>query len=318
MPKNKRNIFIFCLLAVFVVILGLYYIWQNNQKEKVARQNESNGQPRVLGIISNPRGPDELRVYPKFAQKGELNLSKISAKSFLAYDPLTSQILLEKSANIQIPIASLTKLLTALVAYEKLDLGSEIEISIADTMDISPSLKLQPGEKVKVLDLFNAMLIGSNNDAALALANHAAKATNQNFVNLMNKKAKDLGMSYSKFSNPLGFDSKENFSTAKDLVLLINNLEKLAVIKNLGKQTSYKFISKDGNSYFTESTNKLIKTHSDLEAIKTGFTSNSLGSMISRLNFQGRQIILIVLNSSNREKDTLLLKDQITQNFSLQ
>jgi D-alanyl-D-alanine carboxypeptidase len=101
-------------------------------------------------------------------------------------------------------------------------------------------------------------------------------------------------------------------------MLLINNLEKLAVFRNLGKKIDYEFVSKNGNSYSTESTNKLIKTHSDLEAVKTGYTAGSLGSMISRLNFQGRQIILMVLNSPNRENDTLLLKDQIIQNFSLQ
>src|SRR6185295_4692651 len=113
------------------------------------------------------------------------------------------QTLVEKNADQKVNIASLTKLLTGLVAYEMTDLNKSFIISRKDVLDIAPSLGLKPGDSVKALDVFNAMLVGSTNDAALALADFTNRETEENFILLMNSKAESLGMTSSNFSNPM-------------------------------------------------------------------------------------------------------------------
>lgn len=316
---NKKNILIYgaTFFIIFVVLISFLAFKKNNQKKNRNLVIENSDVPKVLGATFDLRGPEKNFEKSKFIKTGDLDFSKISAKSFLAFNAKDGQVLAEKLINEKNSIASLTKLLTALVVYENTDLESDIEIQQSDIVNVNPILKLKAGDKIKTIDLLNSMLVGSCNDAALALANFVAKKTGRDFVALMNEKARELKMTNSNFSNPIGFDSKENFSTANDLSRLITVLEQLNVFKNTGKKTKYEFMSENGNLYFIKSTNKLIKKYNDLEAIKTGYTVNSLGSMITRLNFQNEQIILIVLNSQNRENDTVQLKDLIKMNFIL-
>ena len=270
-------------------------------------------QPEVLGATSirGAFAPGKLSM----AQIKEPDLSSISAKSFLVFDLTTGQDLLKKNAEQKVNIASLTKLLTGLVAYEKTDLNKSFTISPKDVLDVKPSLGLKSGDTVKALDVFNAMLVGSTNDAALALADFTNRETEENFILLMNSKAESLGMKDSNFSNPMGFDSQYNYSTAEDLKKLIIETEKLAAFTNLGRRTSYQFISDDGKAYSVEATNKLLTTHREIEAIKTGSTPGAGGAMVTKFKMGDTAIVLIVLGSKDREGDTLKLKSEIEASF---
>src|SRR4029077_21109724 len=101
----------------------------------------------------------------------------------------------------------------------------------------SPALNFLVGDSVKADDVFNSMLIGSCNDAALALADDVTGQTQKNFVDLMNQEAKTLGMANSSFENPMGFDNFNNYSTAQDIKILITETQQLAVFKDLGRMT---------------------------------------------------------------------------------
>ena len=124
---------------------------------------------------------------------------------------------MEKQPHLKLRIASLTKLMTALLAYEKLTPDEYIKISGEDIMNINPSLGLRAGDEIKVLNLIEAAMVCSANDAGKALANRVQKNEERNFAELMNQKAVILGLSETNFSNPLGFDSGENFSSISDL-----------------------------------------------------------------------------------------------------
>jgi serine-type D-Ala-D-Ala carboxypeptidase (penicillin-binding protein 5/6) len=160
------------------------------------------------------------------------------------------------------------------------------------------------------------MLIGSCNDAALALANYASHASGSDFVDLMNKQAQILRMQNSKFSNPMGFDSDGNYSTAGDLKLLISAIEQLSAFTDLGRRGSYSFSGSLNKTYYTRSTNSLIKNHSDIQAIKTGFTNEAHGAMATKFDIGSHQIVILVLDSQNRESDTLKLKAAVTESFN--
>ena len=271
-------------------------------------------QPRVLGADTSIRGqPPKAETFIK--QIKAPTLESIEAKSFLAFDLSTGQTLLEKNPDEKLWIASLTKLMTALVVYKNANLNTSLTVEPKDTLAVNPALGLIPGDELKVLDVFNAMLIGSCNDAALALSNYTASTTGQSFIKLMNQQAKALGMANSNFSNALGFDSNYNYSTARDLKILISVTEKLSAFTDLGRRASYKFTASSGNTYATSATNKLIKNHPDISAIKTGYTDGAGGAMASKISMGNHKIVILVLDSPDREADTLKLKDEVTSSF---
>lgn len=275
--------------------------------------------PQVLGAFTTTQtrgqNPSEQASLKPFSQIQNFDDNSVTAKSYLVYDQESGQILAQKKSGDRLFIASLTKLLTALVSYQNISLSDDITIGASDVFEIKPVLGLKAGDSVKAQDLFNAMLVGSNNDAALALAHYVAKATGQNFVSLMNQESLKLDMSQSSFSNPLGFDGKNNYSTAGDLQKLVNATQGLSAFTSLGKKNEYSFFSQSGKKFSTKTTNSLILSHPDIEAIKTGFTEGAQGSMVNKITWQGRKIIIIVLGSNDREQDTLRLKDAIESSF---
>ncbi len=273
--------------------------------------------PSVLGASTMIRGGQAQDSQPEYKKIKELDFNDIGAKSVLAFDMDSGYVLGEKNPDMKMPIASLTKLMTGLVSYETLDFGALAEIPDKTLINIAPVLHLQASDKVLIWDLFNSMIIGSNNDSAQVLSILAKQATGKDFIDLMNEKAAFLNMENTKFSNPLGFDSGLNYSTANDLKILVLQTQKLAAFANLGKKTDYSFSSQSGRIYKTSATNKLITRYPEIEAVKTGFTETAQGAMISKLNINGHKIILEILGSPNREKDTLELERQIIESFGL-
>jgi D-alanyl-D-alanine carboxypeptidase len=275
-------------------------------------------EPKVLGAVTETpsfvRGP-ELSEKSIIQQVSPVSLNKISAQSFLVFDLDSGQELLSKNENLALSIASLTKLMTALVAYENSDLNSDFKVGYDDVLNISPSLGLKPNDTVKSLDVFNTMLVGSSNDAALAISHFVEQSSNRKFVELMNEKAKTLGMLNTSFANPLGFDSKDNFSTSEDLKKLISFTQNLSVFTDLGRREFYKFTGNFNQVYYAKATNQLIKNHPDILAIKTGYTNFAGGAMATKFIKNGHKIIILVLDSQDREGDTLKIKSLVETNF---
>lgn len=266
-----------------------------------------------LGLPDSSAGVDA----PKPNLVGILDLTAIQARSFLVFDSSVGQTLAEKNSNQPVAIASLTKLMTALVAYNNISSFQQtITVEHNDLFNIDPVLGLKEGDEIAVSDLFYSMLIGSANDAALALANHTEQATGKNFVDLMNQQAKDLEMNDTHFSNPLGFDSEANFSTAADLAKLIKKVRNFQAFNLSGKEQSYTFTSNSGFHYAVKATNKLTASYRDLYAIKTGFTNQAQGAMVTEVRDDNFAFTIIILDSPNRENDTLTLRSQILKNYS--
>lgn len=283
-------------------------------KKGITKEPFRNSQ--VLGAAIGIRG-DEILSDSRFqpAKTTQPNLNSITAKSFLVYDQESGYVFFERQPRLQLPVASLTKLLSALVVYSQGNLQDKIKVINEDLLDTKPLVGLVPGETVLVYDLLNSMIVGSSNDAAQVLARYVSELKRKNFVTLMNEQAKELGMDDSKFSNPLGFDSKFNYSTAQDLKRLADFTQKLSVFVSLGKKEQYSFRSESGIIHTIQATNGLIKKHPEFEAIKTGYTETAKGSIITKAQLNGRGVVFIVLNSDNREADTLKLKEELTRVF---
>jgi len=276
-------------------------------------------QPQILGqqaVIIRQQPEAIPQVDPPQLVK-PLQMSNVKAKSFLVYDVASGATLAQFNEAFPLPIASLTKLMTAYVVYQNSSLSTDVvTISQKDKVEITPVLGLLENDHIKSIDLFNSMLIGSANDAAQTLANYVGQELNLPFVELMNQEAVRLGMKDSHFSNPIGFDSETNYSTAADLQKLVNVVERYRTFALVGRERSYDFISDDGNKYYIKATNKLLGGDPEISAIKTGYTDEAQGAMITQINHLGHKFIIIVLGSSDREGDTLHLKRAILESYA--
>jgi D-alanyl-D-alanine carboxypeptidase len=113
----------------------------------------------------------------------------------------------------------------------------------------------------------------------------------------------------------LGFDSDTNYSTAADLRLLVDEIKKYQAFSLIGRETSYTVITQSGSKFSVRATNKLIKVDPEIIAIKTGYTNEAGGAMITEIDHDGNSFIIIVLDSSNRETDTLRLKRLVIDSY---
>ncbi len=250
-------------------------------------------------------------------KQSDFSAPNFSSKSIIVYQPNSTVILYSKNAEQKLPIASLTKLMTAIVASEDPNFDQPITITSDDPVHVAPELGLRVGDKVMPKDLIKAMLVGSANDAAQTLANHFPDRND--FLQKMNDKAQKLGMDSSHFSNPIGFDNAENYSTANDLVKLVNYALGKLPFQEIWQLKSYSFTSGAGAKYYIQNSNDLVLSHANIRSIKTGLTPEALGNMIVEAeNKEGHQIISIVLGSENRDKDTLQAIDYVFKNFSWQ
>lgn len=301
---NQKHIKFICAL-VFFASLGIGILPDNTAVT-------ASVSPKVLGVTTVAARGEMLPVVPvmPLARK-EVAVGAVKAQSFLVYDASSGQILAARNSTEPYAIASLTKLMTLLVAYTHVAPEKKVLITNSDTDTVSPILHLVPGDSVQMLDLLQGMMIGSANDAAIAAARATTKETGRPFVELMNETASNLGMLHTSFANPMGFDSIRNFSTAADLKLLIDAVRVLPILDMTGFKTEFRFIGDAGYTYVIKASNKLVGKYSGLLAIKTGLSPAANEAMVTKISYEGHECIFIVLDSPNREGDTLALRDAI-------
>lgn len=241
----------------------------------------------------------------------------LSAKSAIVYDTRSSRSLYSKNSEERLPIASLTKLLSAIVVFENLNLDDIARVPKEAVKVDGEKQTLYLDENIRVRDLVKMMLVESSNDAAYALM-HYASSRGLNPIVLMNKKAVELGMNDSIFHDPAGL-SDDALSTSNDLIrLVIYSLKFDDLWAILGEKTA-KVYSVDGRiEHQINSTNQLLGAIPDVVGGKTGYTDGALGCMILVVDVPGKndKLISIVLGSSERFTDTEKLMDWVKRAYS--
>lgn len=220
------------------------------------------------------------------------------------------KMLFKKEISQGAPIASLTKLMTALVAEEIYQSNQIFNISKEAVSQEEERGKLKIGEKLSLNELLHIMLIESSNDAAWAVAegeiieeeNFIGK---EKFVELMNLKVEELGLKNTHFINPTGLDGFENYSTSEDLVKLAHYLIKNhPQILEITQKQSYRVLDPDGNlhHFIAENTNKLLKEFPEIIGGKTGFTDEAGGCILLILkNENGSYFVNVILGTASPE-----------------
>ena len=235
-----------------------------------------------------------------FQEKEPPEIFAASALSVKVYKNGSQKIIFEKNSNQTWPIASLTKLMTALVAMENYDFSQQLEISKEAVEQPEDFGQLKVGEKLSVENLLYLALIESSNDAVFALAEPIGKEA---FADLMNLEAKHLGLQNTNFVDPTGY-SPETYSTAKDLTTLSRYLiEKKPEIFKISILAEFDLYTPDGVFHHKLSnTNELLNGYQEIVGGKTGYTNEAGGCLILILKDpkDGSIFINIILGAVNR------------------
>lgn len=228
----------------------------------------------------------------------------VSAASAVLLDADSGRILYAQNENEERAIASITKLMTALVAAEYLDdLSQTITIQKAWTGIEGTSLYLKAGEEISLETLLYGLLLHSGNDAAVALAAHCAGDV-ETFVGWMNQRARDLGMTGTHFSDPNGLGDEDHYSTALDMARLGAACLKNPVVSQI---VATKSIVLEGRSFTNH--NKLLWQYEGCTGMKTGYTRQAGRTLVSSAERDGQKLVCVTLNDGNDWADHKALLD---------
>ncbi len=226
--------------------------------------------------------------------------SRIPAESILLKDLSSGQILYAFEADRRLSPASLTKIMSALVMLERGQLDDNVTVTREAAAARKMHLRLRAGHVYRLEDLVKAMLITSANDACLAAAIHVGGSEEQ-FVELMNGKARALGLTHTHFSNACGFDSPTHYTTAEDLASLTELALQHPLFRSYVKEERAVLTAVNTNrSYLLRTTNRLLGRMPGVEGVKTGFTSKAGRCLIAKVSQDGKELLLVLLHASSR------------------
>ncbi len=227
---------------------------------------------------------------------------ELSAKSAVSYSPLTHEIVYEKNCHEHLPMASTTKIMTALIVYEKLNLNDEITVTEQDSQTEGSSSGLKTGDTVSIRDLIYCMLLPSGNDAANAGA-RAVSGNLEDFALLMNEKAREIGMNDTHFATPSGLDAPEHYSSAYDLALLASRAIDIDFLREVFSSVTHTVETKQGIKYYLTNHNRLLKSIEGCCGVKTGFTKKSGRCLVSAAERDSLTLITVTLNAPDDWND---------------
>ena len=239
-----------------------------------------------------------------------------NAKSGLLMEATTGEILYNKNMDEKVAVASMTKMVAQIIILENIENGTlswdeKIKVSNNAAGMGGSQIWLQPGEEMTVRDLMKGITMASANDATVALAERIG-GTEQNFVNMMNEKVKELGLKNTHFVNPTGLDEENHYSSAYDMGMIAKEL--LTHEEILEFSSVYEdYIRQDTpNKFWVVNTNKLIRFYEGADGLKTGFTDNAGYCMAVTAKRDDMRLIAVVLGEETgkvRNEETSELLD---------
>lgn len=240
-------------------------------------------------------------------------IEDISAKSAILIEQSSGKILFEKNADERLPMASTTKIMTAIVVLESADPDTVVTIPREAVGVEGSGIYLEEGETLTVSDLLYALMLESANDAAVALAT-AVSGSVDSFVAAMNQKASELGLSDTHFENPHGLDAAGHYTSARDLArITAYALEEQRFCQLVSTGTAE--ISSAGKTRCLSNHNRLLRTYSGAVGVKTGFTRTSGRCLVSAAERDGMTLIAVTLSAPNDWHDHAQLLDYGFENY---
>lgn len=222
---------------------------------------------------------------------------QVNAKAALLVDANTGKVLYKKNDTVQRPVASTQKLLTALIVAESGNLDKPVTITLSDTQCEPFKLYVKAGQTYTRRQLLHALLIRSSNDVARALARDNAGSVDA-FARKMTQRMRDLGGTSSNFINPNGLPASGQYSTARDMARVARMAYRHPVLRQIMRTPNYGFRFSDGRVVPLRNTNRLLRTYTFCNGMKTGYTNLAGHCLISSGSHNGRDVIAVVLGST--------------------
>lgn len=268
---------------------------------------ETLGQTKLLAV-------DNTVILPQFPVRNEKVLDpEVFARSILVVDRASNVTLWEHNADLRVPPASTTKMMTALVAMDKFPL--EQIITVTKSYKIGQTVGFKPGDKVSVEQLLFSLLVYSGNDAAEILA-ESYEGGRGAFIAAMNTKTLELGLKNTHFANPTGLDEVNHYSTARDLAILADIAMKKIEFAKIVSSESTVIALENNQEYVLKNVNQLLGKIPGVLGVKTGFTEGAGQSLVTLVSRNDHEVILSVLGSGDRFMETEKLIDWVYASFT--
>lgn len=234
----------------------------------------------------------------------------VSAKSAILIEQHSGRILFAKDAYTKRRIASITKIMTAILAIESGKLDDMVTVSARAVRTEGSSIYLREGEKIKLRDLVYGLMLRSGNDAAVAIAEHVGGSV-EGFVFLMNKKAAEIGMRDTEFANPHGLDDAENhYSTAYDMALLMQYAMKNEEFRRISGTKVYRAPAppgEDGARVWRNKNKLLTSLYEYCTGGKTGYTKRAHRTLVTTASKDGVDLIAVTLDAPDDWNDHIAM-----------
>lgn len=299
------------IIAIFLIIIGLL------PASGIRANLETKLKNRLVSVKSGEDGSRTEGSYvikPIPERSASFQEISSSADSALFVDVVSGEILFEKNKEKRLPMASTTKLMTALIAVSETKPGDIVTVPAYNILPLDTTMGISKGEKLRISELLHGLLIESGADAAYTLSNYIG-GSEQQFVAMMNERSSKLGLTDTQFTNSIGHDDNGHYSTASDLVKLAKIALTNPLIAEIVAKPTYTATSESGKKYYLSNTNKLLDG-SRYFGVKTGTTYAAGQCLISLYNDGERKIIGVVLGSSDRFYDTRGIIDWTKRNFT--
>lgn len=246
-----------------------------------------------------------------------IKVMAINASSYIVMDGLSGRVLEGQNIYTKKLIASTTKIMTCIIALEDGNIDNQVIVDNDVLKAYGSAIYIEKGEQLKLIDLLYGLMLRSGNDAALEIANNVAGSM-ENFVNLMNSKAKDLGMNDTFFINDNGLEEKsgENYSTSYDMAILMRYALNNNVFKKIIGTKQYK-IKTNYKTYEWTNKNRLLTEYKYTIGGKTGFTEKARRTLVTATKKDNKMLIVVTLNDPNDFADHKSLYEKNFEKYNL-
>lgn len=243
--------------------------------------------------------------------RGDMDKAYASARAEITMELTTGKVLSEGNADAKLPMASTTKILTAIIVIEDCKLEEVIKVPEAAVGVEGSSIYLQKEEEIDIKDLLYGLMLRSGNDSAAALAIHHSGSI-EAFAKEMNRRAVLYGAEHSNFKNPSGLPDNEHYTTARDLCKIACHAMNNPVFKEIVSTKNYVGKYK---SYANK--NKILRSYDGANGIKTGYTLNAGRCLVSSAERNGMDVVCVVLNCPDMYERSAALLDLSFKEYKL-
>lgn len=240
---------------------------------------------------AEPAGPTEVFAQPTGTADPASPLPDVAARSFAVYDATTRRVLAGRGLDAELPVASITKLMTAAVVLAHGGLDEPIVVPPVETARGESTAGLEAGEALTRRQLLALLLIPSAGDAAEALA-VTTGTTRDGFVERMNARARELGLRHTRYVNPAGLDAAGQHSTARDTVLLAARMMRSSTVRTIVRRTEARLHGRE-----LAATNHLLGTGLGIDGVKTGHTDEAGWCIVVSAMHRGHRLAIAVLGA---------------------